>query len=102
MMASPKTKDAPRILTANALLSGRTVYWNGSAWCRSADEALRATTPQEIAELEARGAAEEMVNMVVGAYLVPVTEGGTIEPLELRERRRISGPSIGLPGALTA
>ncbi|MBO6674864.1 MAG: DUF2849 domain-containing protein [Rhizobiales bacterium] len=101
-MASPKTKDAPRILTANALLSGRTVYWNGTAWCRSADEALRATTSQEIAELEARGAAEEMVNMVVGAYLVPVSEGGTIEPLELRERRRISGPSIGLPGAATA
>jgi hypothetical protein len=101
MMAS-KIKDGPRILTANALLSGRVVYWNGSAWCRSPDEALLATTPTEIAELEARGAAEEMVNMVVGAYLVPVIESGTIEPLELRERRRISGPSIGLPGALTA
>ncbi|MEQ8656110.1 MAG: DUF2849 domain-containing protein [Hyphomicrobiales bacterium] len=101
-MASSKIKDGPRILTANALLSGRVVYWNGSAWCRSADEALRAISPDEIAELEARGAAEEMVNMVVGAYLVPLSQGGTIEPLELRERRRLSGPSIGLPGAATA
>lgn len=100
-MAS-KIKDGPRILTANALLSGRIVYWTGSAWSRSADEAKRATTPTEIAELEARGAAEELVNMVVGAYLVPVSESGDIEPLELRERRRISGPSIGLPGAATA
>jgi len=101
-MASSKIKDGPRILTANALLSGRIVYWTGSAWSRSADEAMRVSTPEEIAELEARGAAEEMVNMVVGAYLVPISESGTIEPLELRERRRLGGPSIGLPGAVTA
>lgn len=101
-MASSKTHDGPYILTANSLLSGRVVYWDGSSWCKSVDDALRANTSKEIAQLHSRGVAEELVNMIVGAYLVQLNTGEAIEPVELRERRRLSGPSIGLPGAVSA
>lgn len=100
-MASSRKHDGPRILTANTLLSGRSVYWTADGWDRSPDDAIRATTADEISELEARGTVEEMMSSVVGAYLVPLSEGGRVEPVELRERRRIAGPSIGLPGAAT-
>lgn len=100
-MASSKKHDGPRILTANTLLSGRSVYWTTDGWVRSPDEAIRASTPDEISELEARGKVEEMMSSVVGAYLVPLAETGGLEPIELREQRRIAGPSIGLPGAAT-
>lgn len=101
-MASSKKHDGPRILTANTLLSGRSVYWTANGWERSPDEAIRATTSEQISELEARGKVEEMMSSVVGAYLVPLSETGTVAPLELREQRRIAGPSIGLPGAVGA
>lgn len=101
-MASSKKHDGPRILTANTLLSGRSVYWTPDGWDRSPDDAIRASTPEQISELEARGTVEEMMSSVVGAYLVPLREDDHVEPLELRERRRIAGPSIGLPGAVTA
>lgn len=101
-MASSKNHDGPYILTANTLLTGRIVYWSGSTWSKTPDEALRATTADERAELEARGKTEEMVNMVVGAYLVPLAQRDVAEPVELRERRRLGGPSIGLPGATPA
>lgn len=100
-MASSKKHDGPRILTANTLLSGRSVYWTANGWNRLPDNAIRANTPNEISELEARGTVEEMMSTVVGAYLVPLTEGGQVKPVELRERRRLAGPSIGLPGAAT-
>lgn len=100
-MASSKKHDGPRILTANTLLSGRSVYWTANGWDRSPDEAIRAATSGEISELEARGTVEEMMSTVVGAYLVPLQDGAPVAPLELRERRRIAGPSIGLPGAAT-
>ena len=94
-----KHADNPHILTANSLLTGRILYWSLDGWDASPDKAIRATTPDEIAELEARGKAEEMVNMVVGAYLVSLATDKPLEPLALRERRRLGGPSIGLPGA---
>lgn len=101
-MASAKDPKGPHILTANTLLTGRTVFWTAKGWNHSPDNAIRAETPEEIAELEARGAAEEFVNMVVGAYLVALGDNEPLEPIKLRERRRIGGPSIGLPGACLA
>lgn len=98
-MASAKKHAGPRILTANTLLSGRSVYWTAEGWERSADNAIRASTADEISELDARGKIEEMMSTVVGAYLVPLEDGVPVAPLELREQRRIAGPSIGLPGA---
>jgi hypothetical protein len=98
-MASAKKHDGPRILTANTLLSGRSVFWTADGWERSAENAIRASTPEEVSELEARGQIEEMMSTVVGAYLVPLKDGQPVAPVELRERRRIAGPSINLPGA---
>lgn len=98
-MASSKKHDGPRILTANTLLTGRSVYWTQKGWDRSPDNAIRASTSLEVSALQERGSAEEKSSTVVGAYLVPLAEAGTLNPFELRERHRIAGPSIGLPGA---
>lgn len=91
-----------KILTANGLLSGRTLYWTGEGWDEDFEKALHATTPDAVAALEARGQTEEMVNMVVGAYLVALSGDETHTPVALRERHRKAGPSVALPGAATA
>lgn len=106
-MASSKKTGGPRILTANTLLTGRKVYWTANGWDASPQEAIQASNETEISELQARGQTEEMVNMIVGAYLVPLgqnapNQGQRIAPVELRERQRMGGPSIGLPGAVQA
>ncbi|MGD1887868.1 MAG: DUF2849 domain-containing protein [Cohaesibacteraceae bacterium] len=98
---SGKNADRAHILTANSLLTGRSLYWTPEGWSQSPDNAIRAENSEAVAALEARGKAEELVNMVVGAYVVPLASRDGNEPVAMRERRRIAGPSIALPGALT-
>jgi agmatine/peptidylarginine deiminase len=85
----------PEVLTANELLSGRIVFWTGSGWGGDIHAATRATDDDVRAALAATGKAEEATNHVVAAYLVEIDGSGT--PVELRERRRLAGPSILLP-----
>ncbi|MEM9220894.1 MAG: DUF2849 domain-containing protein [Pseudomonadota bacterium] len=93
----PKLKPkSTAILTANHLLSGAIVYWTGSEWTEDPADALRAGDPEAHASLGASGEAEEAADVVVGAYLVAV-DPISGDPLELRERQRIAGPSIALP-----
>lgn len=86
------------VLTANDLVTGAIVYWTGADWAKSIAFAKRATGEGAQATLETAGKAEEAANIVVGAYLMALDPvSGT--PLELRERQRLAGPSIALPGA---
>lgn len=85
------------VLTANDLLSGAIVYWDGAAWETSLATAKRATGADAQATLEAAGKAEEAANTVVGAYLMAL-DPVSGEPIALRERQRLAGPSIALPG----
>jgi hypothetical protein len=94
-MAKTKAKG-PEILTANELLSGRVVFWTGSGWSEDRHAAIRAATDEARAALTATGKAEEARNVVVAAYSFEI-DAATGEPVELRERRRLAGPSILLP-----
>ena len=82
-MAKTKAKG-PEVLTANELLSGRIVFWTGSAWSTEVRAAVRAASDEERAALAATGKAEEAKNAVVGAYLFEVN-AETGQPTELRE-----------------
>ncbi|MCF3932918.1 DUF2849 domain-containing protein [Acuticoccus sp. M5D2P5] len=95
-MAKVRGPKGPSILTANEILSGEVVYWSGDAWSRSVDDAVRAGDDGARETLTATGKAEEDANRVVGAYLV-VLDAVTSVPVELRERRRLAGPSFPLP-----
>lgn len=95
-MAKIKTTSTA-VLTANDLVTGAIVYWTGVEWTAAIGFAQRATGAEAQARLEAAGKAEEAANTVVGAYLMAL-DPMTGEPVELRERQRLLGPSIALPG----
>ena len=92
------SKQAPSIsiLTANRLNDGIVVFLNfEGAWVEAIDEALVARTPDEIMQLEVRGAYDARHNLIVEPYLVEVQEvGHRVVPVRYRERVRALGPSI--------
>ena len=92
------SKSAPHIsvLTANRLDDGIVVFLDfEGAWNESLAEAVVARDPGEARALEDRGAYDAAHNLVVEPYLVEVREdAGRLIPVRVRERVRVSGPSI--------
>ena len=92
------SKSAPQIsvLTANRLGDGIVVFLDfEGAWSESIDWAIVARSPDEVKALEDRGAYDSARNLVVEPYLVEVREeAGRLTPIRVRERVRVSGPSI--------
>ena len=87
------------VLTANELSSGDVVFWTGNAWTHSILDACFAFGEEAVQTLEHVSVKQEALNTVVGAYLVPMQSSGfatakTMKPVELREQRRLNGPSI--------
>ena len=91
------------VLTANDLTSGDVVFWTGKTWTHSILDADFAFGEDAVQKLEQVSVVEENLNKVVGAYLVPMSFSGqssgfatakSLQPVELREQRRLSGPSI--------
>lgn len=86
----------PRILTANDLIEGVTVFLGAEGWNPRIDRALVAVTPEQAEELEALGLRHSDQHTVIGPYLIEV-EIGTDGPVPLlrREQIRASGePTI--------
>jgi hypothetical protein len=90
------------VLTANRLGDGIVVFLDfEGAWSESIAEALVARSPDEVRQLQDRGAYDAAHNLVVEPYLVEVRETpGGLLPIRHRERVRVAGPSIlgGVPG----
>lgn len=91
-----KRANGPAVLTANDLRSGDVVFWTGTRWAWSIEDAVTASGEEEREALAGIGRCEEAQNRVVGAYLV-ILDPATGAPVELRERRRLAGPSIPIP-----
>ena len=93
----PRPAPAPRIVSANDLLSGEVVYLAvDGGWTRDLAEAAVAAGEAEAATLLAR--AEARPGEVVGPYLAEVDpDRGAPVPTHLREALRARGPSIALP-----
>ncbi len=86
------------IATANRLHDGKVVYLSEDGiWQEALQQAVATADADGQAALEAQGRADEAALLVVGAYLMPVTEQeGALRPTSQREAIRARGPSIRL------
>ncbi|MEQ9448551.1 MAG: DUF2849 domain-containing protein [Rhodospirillaceae bacterium] len=91
-----KTKaELPKILTANDLLNGRTVYYTAAgAWSPYVADAMVVSTPEEKSALEKAGADAFAANRVLDVALVDVKPNGTLQPAHIREVIRSTGPTV--------
>lgn len=85
----------PQILTANRLVDGVVVYWQGEAW----DEALAAArifdTPEAAKAALAAADASVRDRVVINPYLFEVRfDEGVAVPVKERERVRAAGPTV--------
>jgi hypothetical protein len=101
-MTSPlqqKLKIAgPVVITANRTGDGVVIYRTAHGdWTTRIGEAAVATTATVAGDLLSTAIADDLG--AVGAYIAPVRlDGeGRVEPANLRERIRLSGPTIDLP-----
>ena len=91
------TPQLPSIITANDLASGQVVYLTADdRWVNDIHEAEVAASTTALERLEA--AARDHALAVVEPYAVAVhaRAGEAPVPVELRERYRVRGPSVGL------
>ncbi len=98
-MAAVKIKDYSQgvAVVANDLLSGRSVYRaNGKSWMQldGSQFNLAAVVFDEQAayDLLRDASADVLANRVIDPYLVQLDRSGL--PIHIRERLRVSGPSI--------
>ena len=90
-----------QIVTANRLADGAVVFRTAAGgWSTRVVDAALVEGANAAAALEA-GQADARRQVVVGPYLADAVAGPDgPEPVELRERIRAQGPTVGLPGAL--
>ncbi len=85
-------KNAPKILTANQLLGGYSVFLaTDGTWRSDLQGASVARTHEEAAGLMEKGHASERANEVVGVYLVDVELDANSDPYptHYREKMRV-------------
>lgn len=85
------------ILTGNELISGATVYLDGTGTWVEDLQAARLFSKDETAERDAALAATKAGGRVISLEIEEVSQdGGTIVPKRLRERIRAAGPTAPL------
>lgn len=85
-------KNSPKILTANQLLGGYSVFLTSDGvWRSDLQGASVAYSPDEATALLERGRVSEQANEVVGLYLVDVAldENADPYPTHYREKMRV-------------
>jgi hypothetical protein len=92
-----KVKTIPlQVITANRLGDGRVAFLADGGWSQRIDKALVLESREETEAALARAEADAAANEVVGPYAIDVRlERGRPEPLRLRERIRLTGPTAG-------
>ena len=88
----------PSVVTANRTWDGVVIYRTPAKdWSTDLSHAAIVRAADEARALLAESVADDLG--AVGPYIAPVeiTDGGTIEPGNLREQIRRSGVTIGLP-----
>ena len=85
-----------KVLSANRLSDGVSVWLAADGhWANSIRGALLARHPEAVAALEAAGQQASRSDEVVDINLIDVEEhGDQLFPVRLRERIRLSGPTI--------
>ena len=89
--------QAPKVLTANRLRDGETVYYTArNDWSPYVTEATVATAPEELEALTKVGEAAINANQVIDVNLVNVNPNGQLSPSHIREIIRATGPTVRL------
>ena len=90
-----QAKPEIKILTANRLRNGETVYYTAAGeWSPYVSEAKVATTPEDIDALTKTGAAAYAANLVVDVNVIDAVSGGEAKPSHIREVIRATGPTV--------
>jgi hypothetical protein len=91
-----KRPPLPLVLTANDLLDGSTVYFDGLGWTDDLALAMVAGDDTSAAGLEARLEQAERSGETVEPYLATVVAGpeGVPLPVHYREKIRVVGPTF--------
>lgn len=92
-LAEAKRPPLPIVLTANALLEGNVVYFDGASWSSRIEDALVARDDAAAATLERRLATDPGI---VEPFLATISIGadGRPSPVHYRDRIRVSGPTF--------
>ena len=92
-----KARNGLHILTANRLSDGGVVFLNTQGqWSDRLASAEPAQDDLALAHLERAGDKAASENIIVDPYLVKVEQvASSFVPIEMRERRRVLGPSVG-------
>jgi hypothetical protein len=88
----------PSVVTANRTWDGIVIYRTAAkGWSADLSDAAIVRTSDDARALLAESIADDVG--AIGAYIAPVdvTDGGAIEPGNLREHIRSEGLTIGLP-----
>jgi Protein of unknown function (DUF2849) len=88
----------PSIVTANRTWDGVVIYRTAQqGWSPDLSDAIVVRTNDDARALLSESVADDLG--AIGAYIAPVeiTDGGKVEPGNLREQIRRSGVTIGLP-----
>lgn len=95
-------QSAYKIVTANHLLEGHSVYLGEDGWTADYRESRIAQGAEDAAALEALGRVDEDANYVVGVYLVDVDldDDGRPEPVHYREKMRVRARPSFWPDAV--
>ncbi|WOC15786.1 hypothetical protein MP213Fo_12450 [Pseudochrobactrum sp. MP213Fo] len=85
-----------KVLSANRLSDGVSVWLGADGhWAHSIRNALLARHPEAVAALELAGVQASLSDEVVDINVIDVEErGDELFPVRLRERIRLSGPTI--------
>jgi hypothetical protein len=95
MAQAKSAKPEIKMLTANRLRNGETVYYTAAGeWSPYVTQAKVVTTPEEIEALAKAGAAASAANLVVDVNLIDVAPGGDVKPAHIREIIRATGPTV--------
>lgn len=85
-----------KVLTANRLIDGVSVWLGANGdWLEGIDGALVARHAEAVAALEQAGKQAQAIDPVVDVNVIDVEErNGRLYPLRLRERIRLTGPTV--------
>ena len=90
-----QAKAVNKVLTANRLRNGETVYYTAAGeWSPYVSQARVATSAEEAEELTKIGAAAYAANLVIDVAVIDVAPGADHKPSHIREVIRATGPTV--------
>ena len=95
ILSKADKKTASKVLTANRLSDGISVWFSGAQWSVNIHDALVAADAASVSALEAVAASALSAGQHCDVVLIDVEQTANgVQPLKLREQIRAFGPTI--------